>query len=99
MNQIETKLFEQQAKESAKAFEAFTTYMNLGPTRSLAAVGQKLGKSKVLMERWSKRHNWVGRVDAYVQYMVAMKQKLKEEFLHELALAETERDQAQSESE
>ena len=99
MNQQETKLFEQQAKESTKAYEAFTNYLSLGPTRSLAAVGQKLGKSKVLMERWSKRHNWVERVEAYVQYMVAMKQELKEGFLHELALAEAERDQAQSESE
>ncbi len=99
MNPNDTKLFEQQAKETTKAFEAFTIYLNLGPARSLAAVGRKVGKSKALMERWSKRHNWVVRVEAYVQHMAAMKQKLKEEFLHELALAEAERDKAQEEAE
>jgi len=99
MNQNETKLFDQQEKESTKAFEAFTIYLNLGPGRSLAAVGQKVGKSKALMERWSKRHNWVARVEAYMSHMLAMKQKLKEEFLRELAMAEAERDAAQSESE
>jgi hypothetical protein len=85
--------------ESVKAFEAFTVYLGMGGSRSLEAVGQRLGKSKALMERWSKRHNWVARVAAYMSEMVAMKQKLKEEFLREIALAEAERDAAQSESE
>jgi hypothetical protein len=51
--------FEQQSKESSKAFAAFSLYLSLGEQRSLEAVGQKLGKSKVLMERWSKRYQWV----------------------------------------
>lgn len=59
------RMFEQQAKESGKAFAAFQTYLDLGPQRSLAAVGQKLGKSKVLMERWSAKYDWPGRVQAY----------------------------------
>jgi hypothetical protein len=42
--------FEQQPRESAKAFEAFSLYLAMGPDRSLAAVGDKLGKSKVAME-------------------------------------------------
>lgn len=41
-------LFEQQPKESAKAFAAFQLYLNLGPERSLSAVEQKLGKSGAL---------------------------------------------------
>ncbi|MDB6035845.1 MAG: hypothetical protein JWM16_6183 [Verrucomicrobiales bacterium] len=45
--------FEQREKESARAFEAFSVYLNMGPERSLAAVGQKLGKSGSLIERWS----------------------------------------------
>jgi hypothetical protein len=91
--------FERKPDESAKAFEAFSTYLELGPARSLESVGRKVGKSKALMERWSKRHNWVARVETYVQHMAALKQKLKEGFLQELALAETERDAAQEESE
>jgi len=57
--------FEKQPKESAKAFAAFSLYLGLGEQRSLEAVGQKLGKSKALMERWSKRYHWFERVDSY----------------------------------
>jgi len=91
--------FEQQPKESAKAYAAFTEYLNLGPQRSLAAVRQKLGKSRALIERWCSKFDWVERVNAYNAQMLSMKQKLKEEFLREIALAEAERDQAQEESE
>ena len=30
------------------------TYFGMGADRSITAVGQKLGKSRVLMERWSR---------------------------------------------
>jgi len=61
--------FEQQPKESAKAFAAFSVYLNMGPERSLAAVGRKLGKSVGLVERWSQRFDWPGRVDAHTAYL------------------------------
>ena len=38
-------MFEQHSKESAKAFAAFSIYLNLGPQRSVRLVGEKLGKS------------------------------------------------------
>jgi hypothetical protein len=47
--------------ESARAFEAFGLYRDLGPQRSLAKVRQELGKSRGLLERWSSRHAWVQR--------------------------------------
>ncbi len=47
--------------ETPVAFQAFVIYRDMGPERSLAAVGRKLGKSKALMERWSSRHGWVLR--------------------------------------
>ena len=50
--------FEQLARESNKAFAAFWGYLELGPERSLANVTSKLGKSKVLMERWSRKYDW-----------------------------------------
>ena len=37
--------FEQQPKESNKAFAAFKTYLELGPQRSLATVAEKLGRA------------------------------------------------------
>jgi len=86
-------------KESGKAFEAFTAYLEMGGQRSLDAVGRKLGKSKTLMERWCAKYGWVERVNAYTAEMLAVKQRMKEDFLRELALAEAERDAAQSESE
>lgn len=51
--------------ESARAFEAFEAYRDLGPARSTAKVAQALGKSKALMDRWSARHAWAVRVEAF----------------------------------
>jgi hypothetical protein len=56
---------ERQTGETAVAFEAFRTYLEMGPSRSLAKVGRALGKSKTLMDRWSKRHAWQTRVAAF----------------------------------
>jgi hypothetical protein len=56
---------ERQPNETAVAFEAFRTYLEMGPSRSLAKVGRALGKSKTLMDRWSKRHAWQARVAAF----------------------------------
>jgi hypothetical protein len=53
---------ERQPKETAVAFEAFRCYLEMGPSRSVAKVGQALGKSKTLIDRWSSRWGWVERV-------------------------------------
>lgn len=70
--------FEQQPKESAKAFEAFSMYLNMGPERSLAAVGQKVGKSKSLLERWSAKFDWPGRVQAQGAYLAIVEREATE---------------------
>ncbi len=57
--------FEQQPRESDKAFAAFSVYLSQGPERSLAKTAAKLGRSKVLMEKWSRRWAWPERVAAY----------------------------------
>ena len=61
--------FEQQPRESAKAFAAFKIYLDMGSERSLATVGQKLGKSLVLIERWSSRWHWAERVAAHAGHL------------------------------
>lgn len=61
----DTKPWERQKGESVKAFEAFTVYLEMGDERSLRAVGQRLGKSRALMERWSRTYQWVERVASY----------------------------------
>lgn len=59
------KPWERQKGESAQAYEAFATYRDMGTERSIRAVSQKLGKSKTLIDRWSREKSWVERVRAY----------------------------------
>jgi hypothetical protein len=62
-------MFEQQPRESAKAFAAFSVYLGMGAERSLAAVGQQLGKSVGLIERWSAKFDWLARVAAHAAHL------------------------------
>jgi hypothetical protein len=50
--------------ESAKAYNAFRIYAEMGDKRSLRAVGQKLGKSTTIIERWSSEWKWGERIAA-----------------------------------
>lgn len=68
-NRTRDEPWERQKGESAQAYEAFVTYRDMGPDRSLRAVGQKLGKSRQLIERWSSAWNWPERVRAYENYL------------------------------
>ena len=65
-------------RESARAFEAFCAYRDMGPGRSVAKVGHALGKSTTLMARWSGQWAWVARVatwDADIAVRVAAAQQ------------------------
>ncbi len=55
--------------ESQKAFEAFTIYRDMGPTRSLVKVGQTLAKTRQNLNRWSSQFQWVERCDRYDEHM------------------------------
>lgn len=57
--------WDRQKGETKKAFEAFTVYRDLGTTRSLAKVANKLDKSKTIIGRWSSKWNWVERTNAW----------------------------------
>lgn len=94
-----TQPFEQQPRESAKAFAAFTVYLGMGAERSLAAVGKKLGKSEGLIERWSAKFDWASRVQAHAAHLalvereaieVAARGKAAEWEIREQKLKETE---------
>ncbi len=65
--------------ESAKAYTAFLVYVQLGDKRSLHSVGQKLGKSTTIVERWSSKWRWKERIGAlqvteHEQYLGGMAQ-------------------------
>jgi hypothetical protein len=70
--------FEQQPRESSKAFAAFTLYLSLGPQRSLAAVAQKLSKSEQLLKRWSSKFEWPARVQAYAAHLAIVEREAAE---------------------
>jgi len=61
--------FEQQISESARAFEAFKTYRDMGPARSLEAVAKKLSKSATIVKRWSARWRWQERIKAWAKHI------------------------------
>jgi len=70
--------FEQQERESDKAFAAFSLYLGMGAERSLVAVAAKLGKGKRLMEKWSGRWNWLARVQAHDAHLALVEREAAE---------------------
>ncbi|MBE0540188.1 MAG: hypothetical protein IH623_02275 [Verrucomicrobia bacterium] len=68
MNSIEDSRaalpFEQQPRESNKAFAKFSLYLSLGPERSLELVSKKCAKSVPLLKRWSAKFDWPVRVSS-----------------------------------
>ena len=78
--------FEQLPRESNKAFAAFRVYLEMGPQRSLARTAAKVGKSKVLMERWSRRYDWPGRVTAHGAYVAQVEREVIEGLAREKAI-------------
>jgi hypothetical protein len=70
--------FERQPRETSKAFAAFSAYLAMGPERSLAAVGAKLGKSKVMMEKWSRKYDWPARVAAHGAHLALVEREAAE---------------------
>ena len=70
--------FEQQPRESAKAFAAFSLYLSLGPQRSLTEVAQKLHKSVTMLGRWSAKFAWTDRVAAHGAHLAIIEREAVE---------------------
>jgi len=68
-------IFEQQPRESAKAFAAFSLYLSLGPQRSLTEVAQKLHKSVTMLGRWSAKFDWPARVAAHGAHLAIVERE------------------------
>ena len=78
--------FEQQPRESAKAFAAFKEYLDMGPERSFEAVARTLTKSSRLLKRWSKRFDWPGRVAARDAHLAELERQAIERLAVEKAV-------------
>jgi hypothetical protein len=70
--------FEQQPRESAKAFAAFSLYLSLGAERSTAAVAKELAKSEQLVRRWSAKFGWTDRVAAHGAHLAVVEREAVE---------------------
>jgi hypothetical protein len=92
-------MFEQQERESNKAFAAFKIYLELGPERSLSAVAEKLGKSKTLIERWSGKYDWPARVQAYAAHLALVEREAIETAARSKAAVWEKREQELRETE
>jgi hypothetical protein len=57
--------WERQPNESVRAYEAFKIYLDLGAQRSQVKVAEKLDKSSAIVARWSIRHAWRKRMEAW----------------------------------
>jgi hypothetical protein len=67
--------FEQQPRESAKAFAAFSLYLSQGAERSTAAVAKELAKSEQLVRRWSAKFGWTDRVAAHGAHLAIVERE------------------------
>ena len=68
-------MFEQQPRESNKAFAAFSLYLSLGAERSTREVGKQLGKSEGLIERWAAKFDWRSRVAAHGAHLAMVERE------------------------
>ena len=75
--------FEQLEREGDKAFAAFSLYLSMGPQRSLAKAAKKMGRSKVLLEKWSRKFDWPARVAAYNSHMALVEREAAEALVRE----------------
>jgi hypothetical protein len=91
LNLDELSVYTRRTGESARAFEAYQSYRDMGAQRSLAGVGQKLGKSKAILERWSSRWEWVRRCEVYDATLAAKDKAAKEQALKDEAQRWAER--------
>jgi hypothetical protein len=78
--------FEQQPRESAKAFAAFKAYLDMGAERSLEAVAQKFTKSSRLLKRWSVKYDWQARVKTHGAHLSEVERKAIERVAVEKAV-------------
>ena len=70
--------FEQQEKESDKAFAAFALYLSMGLERSIERVARQLNKSHTIIGRWSGRWRWVERVSAHASHLATVEREASE---------------------
>lgn len=59
------------SSETAKAYQAFEVYRDLGAERSLERVAADRSKTVSVIRDWSAKHDWQARVRAFDEYVAA----------------------------
>ena len=57
--------WERRPRETPRAFAAFTIYLGLGTTRSLAETAKKSQSTLGRIQNWSRTHKWASRAGAW----------------------------------
>lgn len=81
-------LWDKREDESAKAYEWFCRYRDMGPGRSHEKLNQKYSESiskKSLTLRWSSKYAWVERAEAYDAHIEAIKREANEDRVRQTA--------------
>lgn len=87
-------LFARQPGESARAFAAFRTYLDMGDGRSLAKLGRKWGKHRTTIEQWSVKWRWQERLNAKIEHDTMVEQEARDAKLRAKADEWARREQA-----
>jgi hypothetical protein len=73
MTQLATKKqsnpWERRENESSRAYGAFCLYRDMGVSRNQVKVAELSNRSPALMYKWSRKHNWTDRAEAYDLYL------------------------------
>lgn len=72
-------IYEKLETETAKSYEAFCMYRDMGPTRTLERLREKIGGSGRHLQTWSYTHNWIKRVEVYDTDQEAIARQILEE--------------------
>ncbi|MGZ4924285.1 MAG: hypothetical protein ACXV5H_10085 [Halobacteriota archaeon] len=86
----EGDLWERLPGESAKAYDAFRCYRDMGPKRSIAKVARAMGCSTGLLKRWSSPYRWVARAMRYDDYLDKRLREARERVVLETAAKHAE---------
>lgn len=72
-------IYEKLEEETAKAYDAFCIYRNMGVSRSVDRVAKACNKGGSIVRRWCDGHNWIKRVEAYDADQEAIARQILEE--------------------
>ena len=81
-------IWDKREDESARAYEWFCRYRDMGPGRSHEKLNQKYSESiskKSLTLRWSSKYAWVERAEAYDAHIEAIKREANEDRVRQTA--------------